>query len=152
MVPVPSLPAGKAYIATSADRGVTWSRPYSNSLPNPNAPFSTVTIDGQVLCAFNNSQTKRAPLALALSINDCKSWEPLAMVEEDPKGGLETKKCCAKAVHIVQSVGPADLNQSRSSRALALQATSRAPALRSGLTTRSRWPTRCGGRASSWPQ
>jgi hypothetical protein len=85
------LPTGKAYIATSTDRGVTWSRPYSNPLPNPNAPFSTVTIDGQVLCAFNNSQTKRAPLALALSVNDCKSWEPLAMVEEDVNGGLS--KC-----------------------------------------------------------
>jgi len=36
---------------------------------------------------FNNSQTARAPLALALSVNDCKSWEPLAMIEEDPKGG-----------------------------------------------------------------
>lgn len=35
---------------------------------------------------FNNSTTARAPLALALSVNDCKGWEPLAIVEEDPKG------------------------------------------------------------------
>lgn len=39
-----------------------------------------------MLCVFNNSQTVRAPLALALSVNDCKSWEPLAIIEEDPKG------------------------------------------------------------------
>lgn len=45
-----------------------------------------MTIDGQVLCAFNNSTSVRAPLALALSVNDCKGWEPLAIVEEDPKG------------------------------------------------------------------
>ncbi|KAI3428719.1 hypothetical protein D9Q98_007543 [Chlorella vulgaris] len=79
---------GKTYLSTSGDRGVTWSRPTTNSLPNPNSPFATVTIDGQVLCAFNNSQTKRAPLALALSVNDCKSWEPLAMVEEDATGNF----------------------------------------------------------------
>lgn len=79
---------GRTYMSSSADKGVTWSRPTYNSLPNPNSPFSTVTIDGQVLCVFNNSQTIRAPLALALSVNDCKSWEPLAMVEEDATGNF----------------------------------------------------------------
>jgi hypothetical protein len=39
-----------------------------------------------VLCVFNNSQTVRAPLALALSVNDCRTWEPLAIIEEDVKG------------------------------------------------------------------
>lgn len=82
--------AGRTYMSSSADKGVTWSRPTYNSLPNPNSPFSTVTIDGQVLCVFNNSQTIRAPLALALSVNDCKSWEPLAMVEEDATGESES--------------------------------------------------------------
>lgn len=48
-------------------------------------------VPSQVLCVFNNSQTVRAPLALALSVNDCKSWEPLAIIEEDPKGGWG---CC----------------------------------------------------------
>lgn len=80
--------AGKTYLSTSTDGGEKWSRPYGNSLPNPNSPFATVTIDGQVLCVFNNSQTARAPMALALSINDCKTWEPLAIVEEDPKGNF----------------------------------------------------------------
>ena len=42
----------------------------------------------QVLCVFNNSQTARAPLALALSVNDCRTWEPLAIIEEDVKGAL----------------------------------------------------------------
>ena len=42
----------------------------------------------QVLCVFNNSQTVRAPLALALSVNDCRTWEPLAIIEEDVKGAL----------------------------------------------------------------
>ncbi|PSC75556.1 BNR Asp-box repeat [Micractinium conductrix] len=80
--------AGKTYMSSSTDKGATWTRPSASYLPNPNSPFSTVTIDGQVLCVFNNSQTQRAPLALALSVNDCKSWEPLAIIEEDPKGNF----------------------------------------------------------------
>ncbi|PRW44584.1 BNR Asp-box repeat [Chlorella sorokiniana] len=80
--------AGKVYLSSSSDKGVTWSRPGANALPNPNSQFSTVTIDGQVLCVFNNSTTTRAPLALALSVNDCKGWEPLAVIEEDPKGNF----------------------------------------------------------------
>lgn len=50
------------------------------------APTSAALAAAKVLCVFNNSQTQRAPLALALSVNDCKSWEPLAIIEEDPKG------------------------------------------------------------------
>ncbi len=41
-------PAGKAYLSSSGDKGVSWSRPAANALPNPNSQFSTVTIDGQV--------------------------------------------------------------------------------------------------------
>jgi hypothetical protein len=80
-------------VSSSADKGVSWSRPAASSLPNPNAPFATVVIDGQVLCVFNNSQTTRAPLALALSVNDCKSWEPLAILEEDATGGARVVVC-----------------------------------------------------------
>lgn len=81
---------GKTYLSSSSDKGVTWSRPAATYLPNPNSPFASVTIDGQVLCVFNNSQTLRAPLALALSVNDCKTWEPLAIIEEDPKGNFSS--------------------------------------------------------------
>ena len=145
LAPPPPMPCspGKVYLSSSSDKGVTWSRPASNALPNPNSQFSTVTIDGQVwearqpgradvffgrcmgaermwqrrpeaapraaacstpplhslalpppsqvLCVFNNSTTSRAPLALALSVNDCKSWEPLAIIEEEPKGGWRHK-------------------------------------------------------------
>ena len=47
----PFLPVffpGKVYMATSADQGLTWSKPYATSLPNPNSKVATVTIDGQV--------------------------------------------------------------------------------------------------------
>ena len=54
--------------------------------PHPCTPWH-LPPPSQVLCVFNNSTTSRAPLALALSVNDCKSWEPLAIIEEDPKGG-----------------------------------------------------------------
>ena len=35
-------------MSSSTDQGAKWSRPVGNALPNPNAPFATVTIDGQV--------------------------------------------------------------------------------------------------------
>lgn len=35
--PPPWCPAGKAYISMSKDKGATWSRPWANSLPNPNS-------------------------------------------------------------------------------------------------------------------
>ena len=50
LAPPPPMPCspGKVYLSSSSDKGVTWSRPASNALPNPNSQFSTVTIDGQV--------------------------------------------------------------------------------------------------------
>ena len=41
-------PPGKTYMSSSTDKGATWTRPSASYLPNPNSPFSTVTIDGQV--------------------------------------------------------------------------------------------------------
>lgn len=80
--------AGRVYSANSADKGASWSRPTYTSLLNPNSKFATLTIDGQVLIAYNNSTSSRTPLSLALSVDDGRSWEPLAVIEDDLKGNF----------------------------------------------------------------
>ena len=43
-------------------------------------------IPAQVLCVYNNSAAARTPLALALTVDDARTWDPLAVIEADPKG------------------------------------------------------------------
>lgn len=81
---------GRVYISSSSDRGASWSRPTYTSLPNPNSRVATLTIDGQILVVYNSSASTRAPLSLALSVDDGRSWEPLATLEEDPKGNFSS--------------------------------------------------------------
>ena len=57
--------------------------------PHPTPPHPPPLHFPQVLCVFNNSTTSRSPLALALSVDSCRSWEPLAIVEEDAAGESE---------------------------------------------------------------
>lgn len=78
--------AGKIYSSLSADKGRTWSKPAYTSLPNPNAKFSTVAIDNQILCAYNASPLHRAPLALAISDDDGRHWEQLVVLDGAPDG------------------------------------------------------------------
>lgn len=40
----------------------------------------------QILVVYNNSATTRAPLTLALSVDDGRSWEALALIEDDKNG------------------------------------------------------------------
>ena len=40
----------------------------------------------QILVVYNNSATTRAPLTLALSVDDGRSWEALAVIEDDKNG------------------------------------------------------------------
>lgn len=39
-----------------------------------------------MLCVYNNSAAARTPLALALTVDDGKTWDQLAVIEADPKG------------------------------------------------------------------
>ena len=48
---------------------------------------------------FNNSTTSRSPLALALSVDSCRSWEPLAIVEEDVAGEQGRAAAAAGALY-----------------------------------------------------
>lgn len=80
--------AGRVYSSQSGDDGKTWSKPGYTSLANPNSKFATLTIEGQILAVYNSSATTRAPLTLALSIDDGRSWEVLAAIEDDKDGNF----------------------------------------------------------------
>lgn len=71
LAPPPPMPCspGKVYLSSSSDKGVTWSRPASNALPNPNSQFSTVTIDGQVWEARQSG----AADVVVLSVHGCRT-------------------------------------------------------------------------------
>ena len=73
---------GRAYASRSSDSGVTWTQAAPTTLLNPNSKFATVTIDGQIVAAYNPSATSRASVALALSVNAGKTWEPLTVVDD----------------------------------------------------------------------
>ena len=59
----------------SFDRGRTWTRPVTVSLPNPDAAVDLLRLaNGHVILAFNNSTVARSPLTLALSTDEGRSW------------------------------------------------------------------------------
>ena len=60
----------------SEDAGKTWSPIHViENLPNPNSGIDSVRLhDGRILLAYNNSETDRSPISLALSEDGGKSW------------------------------------------------------------------------------
>ena len=85
--------AGRIFQSRSKDGGRSWTKATAASLLNPNAKFSSLTTDGQILLVHHPSSTSRSMLGLPLSVNDGKSWEPLYMVEEVDKDGKLTDPC-----------------------------------------------------------
>ncbi|MGH2613194.1 MAG: sialidase family protein [Rhabdochlamydiaceae bacterium] len=73
-------------LANSHDQGRTWSDAIPTDLPNPNAAVEALTLtDGRSILIFNNSQTARYPLSIALSTNGGESWK-LVLDLESQKG------------------------------------------------------------------
>jgi len=72
---------GRIFSSRSTDGGATWTRASATTLPNPNSKFATITIDEQILIAYNPSTKEQSSLALALSVDDGRSWEALAMID-----------------------------------------------------------------------
>ncbi|MEW4570583.1 sialidase family protein [Tautonia sp. JC769] len=63
-------PTTDGYIirAESADRGRTWTEGLNSAFPNPNAAVDFLKLrSGNLLLVYNDSMTRRTPLALALS-------------------------------------------------------------------------------------
>jgi predicted neuraminidase len=62
------------YRSTSAD-GCTWTPSVPTQLPNNNASVQMFRLrDGHLVLAFDNSNQLRKPLAVALSVDDGKTW------------------------------------------------------------------------------
>lgn len=74
----------RIHFAYSMDRGLTWSRPFATSLPNPNSGLDVVSLpDSRLLCAYNNSEKNRYPLSLAVSDSGGMDWRRIGDVEHE---------------------------------------------------------------------
>ncbi|MEO5599754.1 MAG: sialidase family protein [Cyclobacteriaceae bacterium] len=68
----------------SHDRGITWSIPKDDILPNPGAGFDVVTLsNGEWLMVFNNQEDGRSNLTVAISDDGGKSWPWKKNLEND---------------------------------------------------------------------
>ncbi|HTE33786.1 MAG TPA: exo-alpha-sialidase, partial [Chryseolinea sp.] len=68
----------------SHDKGLTWSIPKDDALPNPGAGCDVVTLaSGDWLMVFNDSERGRQNLSVALSDDEGKSWKWKRVIEND---------------------------------------------------------------------
>lgn len=71
----------------SSDRGMTWSIPKDDQLPNPGSGFDLVTLNsGEWVMVFNNTEDGRHNLTVALSDDDGKTWKWKKAIENDDRG------------------------------------------------------------------
>lgn len=77
---------GSLAAAESQDFGRHWSKAWRSPLPNPNSGADMVKLaNGNIALAFNNSDTSRNPLSIALSEDGGKTW-PFVRDIENTKG------------------------------------------------------------------
>jgi predicted neuraminidase len=71
--------------SVSKDEGYTWSRCEPTNLPNPNSGIDLVGLrNGHVILAYNDSETERTPLTLALSTDEGETWGKQRHLETEP--------------------------------------------------------------------
>jgi len=79
---------GRIWMSESRDGGRTWSPGRPTSLRNPNAAVCLLKLEsGDVALAYNDSESGRSPLNIALSANDGSSWR-FRRVLESGKGSF----------------------------------------------------------------
>jgi predicted neuraminidase len=68
----------------STDKGLTWSIPKDDILPNPGAGFDAVTMStGEWVMVFNDSENNRHDLSVAVSVDEGKTWKWKKRIEHD---------------------------------------------------------------------
>ncbi len=79
----------KLYQSWSNDGGISWDTPRASNLTAHNSPAALWRIDqsGDVICAWDNSNTARNPLSVAVSADGGKSWTSPKVVTRT--GGLQ---------------------------------------------------------------
>ena len=66
---------GRAWECDSTDGGETWSRCVRSELRNPNSGADMIRLaSGEVIACFNDCETGRTPLTLALSLDEGRTW------------------------------------------------------------------------------
>jgi predicted neuraminidase len=77
---------GRVFLASSEDRGRTWSEGRASDLPNVDSGVCALRLpDGRLLGAVNDSPNrKRENLRLALSADEGKTWQYIATLAEEP--------------------------------------------------------------------
>lgn len=74
---------GWIWRSTSTDGGWSWSTAQPTSIPNPNAGIDLIRLqNGHLVLAFNYSTTGRAPLNVALSMDEGETWSWLRTIVE----------------------------------------------------------------------
>ncbi|HVU89405.1 MAG TPA: exo-alpha-sialidase [Pirellulales bacterium] len=69
----------------SRDAGQTWSKAEPTPLQNPDSGITmTKLANGHLLLVYNDSQTKRTPLAIVRSLDEGKTWEKPLSLECNP--------------------------------------------------------------------
>jgi len=76
-------PPGRVLSFRSDDGGRSWTVPGKTALANPNAAVAAMRLDGgDLLLAFNDSESGRQNLSLAHSRDDGRSWRVVHVVED----------------------------------------------------------------------
>jgi predicted neuraminidase len=76
-------------VSQSRDDGETWSLAVRTDLPNPNASIEALALrDGRWVLAYNDSETDRHTLTLALSDDEGRSWKWQRRLENTPGGAF----------------------------------------------------------------
>lgn len=66
---------GRALIATSADRGESWSAAVDSDIPNPGSSLEVIALkNGSWVMVFNDTENGRHQLAIALSQDEGETW------------------------------------------------------------------------------
>lgn len=76
------------FVARTDDAGWSWSRPVATSLPNPDAGLAIVTgPENSLLVVYNDSETDRGNLALAISHDLGRTWKRVHYFERRTRPG-----------------------------------------------------------------
>lgn len=105
----------------SRDKGLTWTIPKDDILPNPGAGFDMVTLkSGEWLIVFNNQEEGRYDLTVAISDDDGKTWKWKKQLEHDSRADHPTSSHYPSViedengtVHVVYSFHRNDIKPGR---------------------------------------